>query len=768
MKLRANSRFIRGAIAFLVVLLTSFWITTSFAQEVIPSKKAQLTLNFLQQGTADVTFYLNFQPPSNLPIEKSLSEALGCQLQDSKIITSKTTSLIRGKCDKGFSQAYVAGEFKPNSLVKILQPLDVKNLRVRIYHSTLGFAHSYNGKVINNRFASYVYYSYKLDGKTRELPPLSYQFGYNFLDLVRIFAPLVAVLILPIVLTLWLQRSALAGKQEPTAVWFGYVRALNWIIIGIWILWFTFLYASKAEQLIELILGDQFALPKEALGLSFAFLPPTIVTVICYALSHPVFAHLRGMSWTRGDLIQQAIWSQAGRILPIILFFQGLYSLIKSNFQLGVILLVAAYVCRLVCLRQLMKVQDLTFHALTVGELRDRIFSMAENAHVKLQQIYIFPAGKGQMINAFARQGNSILLSDYLLEKLSKREVDAIVGHELGHLKHNHPSKLIIVFAGAIFIYSFLVGFLYTFLPWLAPSPVMLILTLLTFYLFSQHFERTADAEAVALSGDPEAAISGLVKLTRLNWQPLESGKWLSKLSTHPSTMQRVKNIANRSQISSERLSEIISQTDVDTQYYSLPSAITTQEKIFSTKFKTQVLFGISWTVVAVKIFTPALAAYLGEWEKIPESQKRLIYLVGFFATIALYLVTVNFLAIMGWSELPQKLRKKLKSEGIEVERLGGIFVSFSPAAEPRIYEGFTNWDIGFLFLFNGHLCYIGEQTRFSLRPEQVTEIRLGAGFPGWFSTPLIYLNWQDESHLSAGTFNLQPVEVRSLTYSPT
>jgi Zn-dependent protease with chaperone function len=54
---------------------------------------------------------------------------------------------------------------------------------------------------------------------------------------------------------------------------------------------------------------------------------------------------------------------------------------------------------------------------------------MAGQLGVKLQQVYLIPSGKGQMANAFASSGNNISFTDFLLQRMSQREVDYVMAH---------------------------------------------------------------------------------------------------------------------------------------------------------------------------------------------------------------------------------------------------------------------------------------------------------------------------------------------------
>src|SRR5204862_364888 len=72
------------------------------------------------------------------------------------------------------------------------------------------------------------------------------------------------------------------------------------------------------------------------------------------------------------------------------------------------------------------------------------------------------------------------------------------------------------------------------------PLPVGWLVALAGYLYVSRRDELTADRDAVGLTGDPEAAIAGLVKLARLGLLPMDWSRWDEGLLTHPSTRQRV------------------------------------------------------------------------------------------------------------------------------------------------------------------------------------------------------------------------------------
>src|SRR5262249_16464223 len=92
---------------------------------------------------------------------------------------------------------------------------------------------------------------------------------------------------------------------------------------------------------------------------------------------------------------------------------------------------------------------------------------------------------------------NSILLTDYLLQHLTKREVDAVLAHEMSHLKLKHPRKLTWVFLASMGGAAILAaGLTRMGLRSIFYAGVVLV-PLIVAYFFSRRFEFAADATAV-------------------------------------------------------------------------------------------------------------------------------------------------------------------------------------------------------------------------------------------------------------------------------
>jgi Zn-dependent protease with chaperone function len=359
-----------------------------------------------------------------------------------------------------------------------------------------------------------------------------------------------------------MRRAALRARDvDPTAVWLGYWRFLQIVMTATTLAWMGAVFAFRTHALAQSALNVQTVRGMIGITLVLISLPPAFITLLCNALSYPVFARVRGVKWTQSEMTRQAVWGLSARIAPALLAFVGFGALVDGELRLAMMGFAAAFVSRQVFVSLWVKAMDAVPHALTGGARRDRILALAQKAHVNVQQIYVLPAGKSQMANAFALRGNVVMLTDYLLQHLSKREVDAVVAHELAHLQRCHGRARAMTFGATLLLSSGLAGVLMPALPpnlWVMLAPVLLGLPALATYFVSRRCESAADAGAVALTGDPEALITALAKTTHLNVLPMQWSKWDERLLTHSSTLRRAQAIAQQNGISPERLQHIL------------------------------------------------------------------------------------------------------------------------------------------------------------------------------------------------------------------
>jgi Zn-dependent protease with chaperone function len=178
------------------------------------------------------------------------------------------------------------------------------------------------------------------------------------------------------------------------------------------------------------------------------------------------------------------------------------------------------------------------------GLLRDRLTAVCRRAGVGYRKMLIWRAPLGGLANAavagLTTGVRHILLTDTLLERLEPEEVEAVLGHELGHVLRHHLSSYALFAVG--FIALALLGDVLAggtlSEPSLTAGPGAGLLDLvvsgavIAFYwgvLFgwlSRRFEREADLVGGEMVGNPEILAGALEKIAQLNGRPRDRSGW--------------------------------------------------------------------------------------------------------------------------------------------------------------------------------------------------------------------------------------------------
>jgi Zn-dependent protease with chaperone function len=609
---------------------------------------------------------------------------------------------------------------------------------------------------------------YRISPGTRQSDVISLSYGIPRRTAIGTCSVLVFVLILPIFFAFWLRRQAIRAPEEAKAsISFSFLKYRMWGMAGGVLLWWSAVDLLDVNQFSWFLLPESGVLTHLAysyfLGWFFIWIPPCVIFAICSVILHPV-AVLRGSQRTQSDTLWQSISTIAGTFLPTMFLIGGLFALVYSA-RVAVLCFGAWYFLTMFAKKKLTKNAGIDRpNALTTGELRDRVFAIAAKAGVQLRQVYVLPTTKIRMANAFAQVKKNVILTDYLLKNMSKREVDAVVGHEIGHLRLGHIGKRQTVYYVSLGLYLVLPGYLNSMLPERFPTgPVLFaaMLGVLHFVARKQEFE--ADAQAVILTGDPEAAITKLAKLSRLNTMPLHWGKASSSLLTHPTTLNRIMRVAKLGNVSAERISALLVEACAPPlETYELPASVSAEGKVFSTRFKSSNAQKIAWLMLFGNTVPAAVVAYVVAKSDLNDSLQWSIYGAGLAMCIGLMLWQSNRLPLWSHKLLERGIRDRLKRENAPAEAMAGILVGLAPHDTPRIYEGNWSWDMGLLSLQNDSLVYWGEEARFAIRREQISRIELGEGPANWWKTPSLYITWRDAEGIQR-TFNLRAMNVSSM-----
>jgi len=202
------------------------------------------------------------------------------------------------------------------------------------------------------------------------------------------------------------------------------------------------------------------------------------------------------------------------------------------------------------------------FSPLEEGELKEAIVNLMNQAGLKSDGIFVMDASKrDSRLNAFfggLGKSKRVVLYDTLLEKLNKKELLAVLGHELGHFSHGDIWKNIGLMGLLLFIAFYLFGHLpESLFIQMGVSPyagvqiamLMLLLPLLSFLFtpfmsyVSRHNEYAADTYGSKMGGK-ENLVSALLKLITENKAfPKSHPLVIFFYHTHPPVLERLKEL---------------------------------------------------------------------------------------------------------------------------------------------------------------------------------------------------------------------------------
>jgi len=199
------------------------------------------------------------------------------------------------------------------------------------------------------------------------------------------------------------------------------------------------------------------------------------------------------------------------------------------------------------------------------GPVRERTVQFMRQNGVKVSEILLWPFMQGRAATAGVMGAlprlRYLLLTPALIKSLSADEIEAVLAHEAGHIKHRHLVLYLLFFLGYLVLAYVLGGLVISWLlSWPetadlllgvlanggAWSPALISLPILALFIvyfrfifayFMRHFERQADAYAARLVG-PEPIIAALQKIALLSGINPRTPSW-----HHFSIAQRVEFI---------------------------------------------------------------------------------------------------------------------------------------------------------------------------------------------------------------------------------
>ena len=274
--------------------------------------------------------------------------------------------------------------------------------------------------------------------------------------LISVWLPPGVVLLLPAAPTIWFRNSALRTREsERGAIWGGYRAFSNFVlaitVTGWWVIW-----DLRSRSDLVSIINHRWPGTIEAAFSEFllfcAF--PTLGLGIFLFLNKTVDKAILKLKWTILEMLQQSVWKLANYVVPLLMVAAGFDAMLAGKFR-GIAWIAAAGVLSRVGTAFLRAAEGLKFNALKSGDLRSRARVIARRMGVTLGTVYVVPAGKGHLTNAYGLS-NAIALTDNLGKYLTKLQLESVIAHELAHVKLKHGLKELLLVISIFFSISFL------------------------------------------------------------------------------------------------------------------------------------------------------------------------------------------------------------------------------------------------------------------------------------------------------------------------
>ncbi|HUW60402.1 MAG TPA: M48 family metalloprotease [Candidatus Bathyarchaeia archaeon] len=601
---------------------------------------------------------------------------------------------------------------------------------------------------------------------------LEFEFGFPVWRVVLYPITCVALVAALMGYLLWRRNETLQrAAEDPAAAWFRYyVASQNVYLGGVAVIVFPSLLVNPGNFL-GFVTGVDSPLVLRGVSLAVMLAPYVVLVGLAATVAHPVYSRVRGAQVMRKDLVLQGLFGTLMWTVPLCLVYVCVIALFEGMAVSAVLLGVCAAGSFLVLMNLWWKMFRVRRERLTECPLIERINSLAEKAGVKLKEIQILTPGTRLFsANAFSMQRARLVLTDFLVERLTSREVDAIVGHELAHARRKHPEKKVrFGLLGGVFL-GVIAGFWTARIPtsgdlqWRLACLLGLGLWMILSRAVTRRYERQADADAVELTGDPEAFITGLTKVYKLNFWPVQWKKRAELIMNHPSLMRRVEPVAARAGITPENLESLVERAHTGDSYYAIPPSVLDEAKVFTSQVRRRILLVITLALRMLTAVPPALVALAVTRFEVQGAPRTVAYVAGVLLTLAGLIWGSGFLAMSGSRKLRSRLLAKLARQGFDLSGHNPAFVAFAPDDSAQAYEGFINTDVGFLFTAGDRLVFLGDSLKFALRRENLVSAELGHPTRGWQRWRRVLIRWQD-SEGGSGMFCVYSYDVRHAAF---
>lgn len=345
--------------------------------------------------------------------------------------------------------------------------------------------------------------------------------------------------------------------NQRAAIWLRYRRLNRFVMLITVAGWSAIWELAGGSPQMPTPICSIFRLP-HGFGLLALWLPPILglglYLLLCFSTDKAVF----NLRWSAVDIVRQAWWRTASFVVPLLMVVTAFDDIFDGKAR-GIVWLAGAGLAAKIGTIFFHQAEGMKLHEARSGETRNRALSIARKMGASIDRVFIVPAGKGHLTNAFAGSG-AIGVTDNLGKYFTRAQGEYVIAHEVAHVKHRDSFRTLqfaVISFSILALFTFFVRyFVGAFRPLL--DMMVLILPVTAFYYLSRRMEYAADREAVNFTGDPETAIRALAKLYQVSEVPIRCSRFTELFLTHPAFMRRVQAIARVGQLPDERVNDIL------------------------------------------------------------------------------------------------------------------------------------------------------------------------------------------------------------------
>ncbi len=458
-----------------------------------------------------------------------------------------------------------------------------------------------------------------------------------------------------------------------------------------------------------------------------------------------------GSPWSRRDTFAQALWGQLRYFWPLQCLLVAVGRIYYQEWAALLAWIAAAYIGWAQFANRSEEAKQVAL-APADDELRERVAELAEKIGVTPPEVWVKKPVRGEELGAWASTRAGVVLSEELLRSLTRREVNAVVSHELKHLKSGHPWLSLLALIGSIGV-AFIAGTVAYYyvqlpIPQAAFDLAVFAVGMLGFYAVSRRFERKADEAAVDISGDGVSFIRGLAKVESLTALPNETTGLREIWMTHPTYRNRIEAAARQSGISTNAVEEILQRSDDSSGHYNLLAQENEEDedtRVFSKQLRHRVGSTMAWALQASRLGAAVAGAIL-----IPRVSTGPASVIGWIAVFCVAALVLREAVEMALGRVmlarPRStLNDRLRQRGFDPVGPNVMRANYSPIADCRNYDMFNWLDEGLLYRGRDALSFVGESTMFTLRRDRIISIKEEVR-RDWQTNRDIRVNWKDDA----------------------